>query len=176
MTFVESEIKARNWAQLRCGCGQSGAHLADDLLRLTQRTDDDPHGARLFDGHAFDDVVLYEPAPAIVPVALAAIAELRAPAARARFLDLLLSLVAGDGTTTEIAREGRDLEQETITACQAGQWLLCAEVLSGRSGDLPTRAFEVLTVIDDDRARLERLCRAAGDAVDHYAKPPFQDL
>ncbi|MEV4561398.1 hypothetical protein AB0K51_31045 [Kitasatospora sp. NPDC049285] len=90
MTFLELEIKAKDWSQLRCGCGQSGAHLADDLLRLAQQVDDDPHGARPFVGHAFSDVVLFEPAPAIVPIALAALAELRSPTVRGRFLDLLL--------------------------------------------------------------------------------------
>ncbi|MEV4561399.1 hypothetical protein AB0K51_31050 [Kitasatospora sp. NPDC049285] len=84
--------------------------------------------------------------------------------------------MAGDGTATEIARERRDLEEESLTACQDGSWLLYAELLAATSTDLATRAFEVLTAMEDDHTRLERLLRIAGDAVDHYAKPPFQDL
>ncbi|MCC9309382.1 hypothetical protein LN042_20240 [Kitasatospora sp. RB6PN24] len=176
MTLVELEIGTRQWSELRCGCGQSGAHLADELLRLARREDEDPHGALGLAGHAFSDVVLFEPAPAVVGVALAALADRPSAVSRARFLDLLLSLVAGEGTAEEVAREGRDLEEESIAACRNGLWLLYAEVFAGESADLATRAFEVLTVIEDDRGRLERACDVAGDAIAWYAKPPYQEL
>ncbi|WP_427164078.1 hypothetical protein ACQF4J_00035 [Streptomyces sp. C1-1] len=164
MRGVEREIARQDWTGMRCGCGGSAEHLAGDLLQLAGRGPGHQPCHVSLEDHVWSAVVLWEPAPAVTSVALAALADGVAPPAREWFLDLLQHLVAGEGTAGESAsaRRGLDLPQLCRDRAVQGSWLLYAEVMSNRSVGAGT-AFEILTVVEPDRARLQRLREIAAD-------------
>ncbi|WP_406863293.1 hypothetical protein ABZO31_23750 [Streptomyces sp. HUAS MG47] len=163
MRLVESEITRHDWTSMRCGCGSSAEHLAGDLLRLTGGgSRQEPRHVDL-EGHVWSPVVLWEPAPAVTSVALAALADDVPPTARESFLDLLQCLVAGEGTDEESARRGLDLPELCRGHATQGLWLLYGEVMSNRSPGAAGSAFEILTVVEPDRARLQRVREIAAD-------------
>ncbi|MFE7594735.1 hypothetical protein ACFU6K_35555, partial [Kitasatospora sp. NPDC057512] len=63
-------------------------------------------------------------------MALAALADDVAPAARGRFLDVLRHLVAGEGTDAESARRGLDLPELCRNVAAQGLRLLYGEVMT----------------------------------------------
>ncbi|WP_338703311.1 hypothetical protein V2W30_38870 [Streptomyces sp. Q6] len=160
---MEMEIARHDWTGMRCGCGDTAAHLVAELLQLTEDGDERASVQAGLEHHVWSSVVLWEPALAVTSVALAALAEDLEPAARLRFLDLLQYLVTGEGTDRESAAEGLDLPERCRSAATQGMWLLYQEVMSTRSPGLAGAAFEVLTVIEPDRARLARVREAAAE-------------
>lgn len=146
-----------------CGCGGSAEHLAWDLLELAGSGSRQKPSIVSLEEHAWSPVVLWEPAPAVTSVALAALADDLAPTAREWFLDLLQHMVAGEGTDRESARRGLDLPEVCRDLAGQGLWLLYEEVMSNRSLGAAGTAFEILTVVEPDRARLQRVREIAGD-------------
>ncbi|MEU8774370.1 hypothetical protein [Streptomyces sp. NPDC048606] len=163
MRQVEDEIARQDWKGMRCGCGRSAAHIARELLRITAGGARDEATSRDFEQHVWSPVVLYEPAPAVTSVLLAALAAEPAPDTRFRLLDLLQSLVTGEGTDPDSARRGLDLPELCRERAARGIELLHREVLSNRSPGAAGAAFEILTVLDPDRARLRDLRETAAD-------------
>jgi hypothetical protein len=161
MEIVELEIAGHDWKRLRCGCGKSAAHLADDLLRLARAETDSEADRISLDSHVMLSSVLMEPAPPVVSVALASLTDKTSPAARHKFLETLLFLVAADGQATEPARQGRDLPAECHAAAKSGIWLLYREVFAGATVGASSYAYEILTLIDEDEDRLDRVRVAA---------------
>ncbi|MFF9568320.1 hypothetical protein [Streptomyces sp. NPDC014685] len=163
MRLVEMEIARHDWDGMLCGCGGSAEHLARDLLQLA---DGEPgRGLDHFhlEAHVWSAAVLWEPAPAVASVALAALADDAAPTVRERFLDLLQRLVAGESTDGESARQGFDLPERCRGLARQGLWLLYGEVMANRSLGTAGAAFEILTVVEPDRARLQRVREVAAD-------------
>ncbi|MFD8783601.1 hypothetical protein [Kitasatospora sp. NPDC059599] len=160
MRLVEMEIARQDWKGMLCGCGDSAEHLARDLLQLAGRGPLQRPCHVSLEEHVWSPTVLWEPAPAVTSVALAALADDVAPTARAWFLDLLQCMVAGEGTAWESARRGLDLPELCRDLAVQGLWLLYGEVMSGRSPRAGT-AFEILTVVEPDRARLHRVRETA---------------
>ena len=162
MRLVKLEVDRYDWAQLRCGCGQSGEHVAERLLEVAMT----PPGGDLdfdwLDGHIADSVVLYEPAVPAVSVALAALADDVSPAGRFAFLELLLALVAGESSAWSLAAEGRDIPEECRTAAAGGLWLLYSEVFALRSKGAAASAFEILTIVEPDERRLAMVREVLG--------------
>ncbi|MGW3178845.1 hypothetical protein ACWDD9_06250 [Kitasatospora sp. NPDC001119] len=163
MRLVETETARQDWKGMLCGCGGSAEHLARDLLRLAGGGSGAEPGQVDLEWHVWSPVVLWEPAPAVASVALAALADDVAPAARARFLQLLQCLVAGEGTDAESARRGLDLPGLCRNVAAQGLWLLYGEVMANRSLVGAGTAFEILTVVEPDRARLHRVRELAAD-------------
>lgn len=160
--LVEMEIARQGWKSVLCECGGSAEHLALDLLRLAGSGPGQQPGHVSLEEHVWSPTVLWEPAPAVTSVALAALADDVAPPAREWFLDLLQCMVTGEGTDRESARRGLDLPELCRDIVVQGLWLLYAEVMSSRS-PWPGIAFEVLTVVEPDRARLQRVREIAAD-------------
>jgi hypothetical protein len=168
MRLVQLEIAMLDWAGTPCGCGRSAGHVADDLLRVAQGL---THGIRsALDGHAWSAPVLFLPAPAVTSVALAALADDIPPAARIEFLDLLLCMVAGDGTDFEGAARGLDLPALCRDIATRGLWLLYEEVASGRSVPAAGTAFEILTVVEANRKRLHEVRESLGELLPSYCR------
>lgn len=163
MDVVEAEIAGQDWSSLRCGCGASARHLADDLLRLARAERTDDVECDVLGGHVMRPSVLLEPALPVVSVALAALADQTAPSVRFTFLEMLLLIVAGEGQAAELALQGRDLVEECRMAARSGIWLLYSEVFSGRSVGSASYAYEILTLIDEDEDRVSRFRVAAGE-------------
>ncbi|MFE9606841.1 hypothetical protein [Streptomyces hokutonensis] len=163
MKLVELEIERHDWANLRCGCGLPATHVAADLKQLVGSTEEDGFDIESLDGHVLMPSVLFEPSVPTVSVALAALADDVSSSARDKCLDLLLLLVAGEGQATESSLAGRDLVDECISAAKFGMWLLYSEIFSGRSVDASSNAYEVLSLIEDDADRLDRVRVTGGD-------------
>ncbi|WP_418955477.1 hypothetical protein [Streptomyces tritici] len=164
MRRVEREIAGHDWPGMLCGCGGPADHVARDLLALAGSGSAREPRLVSLEEHVWSPVVLWEPAPAVTSVALAALADGEVPlAAREWFLDLLHSTVAGEGTDGESARHGLDLPELCRARALEGLWLLYEEVTANRSLAAVGSAFEILTVIEPDRARLQRVRELAAD-------------
>ncbi|MFI6875401.1 hypothetical protein ACIBL6_18370 [Streptomyces sp. NPDC050400] len=163
MRLVEMEITRHDWKSMLCGCGASAEHLARDLLQVAGGGVRDEASHVSLEEHVWSPVVLWEPAPAVATVALAALADDVEPASREWFLDLLQYLVAGEGTDGESARRGHDLPEMCRSLALQGLWLLYEEVMSNRSLGAVGAAFEILTVVEPDRGRLQRVREIAAD-------------
>ncbi|MEV6011970.1 hypothetical protein AB0M29_34805 [Streptomyces sp. NPDC051976] len=163
MRLVEMEIARQDWKGMLCGCGGSAEHVGRDLLQLAGRGPRQEPSHVSLEEHVWSPPVLWEPAPAVTSVALAALADDVAPTARAWFLDLLAHMVAGEGTDWESARRGLDLPELCRDVAGQGLWLLYGEVMSNRSLGAGGIAFEILTVVEPDRARLQRVREIAAD-------------
>ncbi|MFJ2898171.1 hypothetical protein ACIO87_25175 [Streptomyces sp. NPDC087218] len=165
MRLVEMEIARHDWGGMRCGCGGPAEHLARDLRRLAGGGAGQEPGDVDLEEHVWSSVVLWEPASAVASVALAALADDDVvPPARERFLDLLHHLVAGEGTDGESARRGLDLPELCRGVALQGIWLLYGEVMSNnRPPGTAGAAFEILTVVEPDRTRLQRVREVAAD-------------
>ncbi|MFJ3902899.1 hypothetical protein [Streptomyces sp. NPDC090025] len=154
MNLIEREIARQDWQSMRCGCGDTAEHLAGDLRQLAGRGPEQRPVHVSLEEHVWSPATLWEPAPAVTSVALAALADELAPLARGWFLELLQRMVAGEHT-------------ERAEHCQAiaaqGIWLLYEEVMSRRSPADAGDAFEILTVIEPDRARLQRVREIAAE-------------
>ena len=163
MRLIEMEIARQDWKGMLCGCGSSAEHLAQDLLRLAGGGSGREPSYVSLEEHVWSPVVLWEPAPAVTSVALAALADEAARTAREWFLDILQHMVAGEGTDWESAGRGLDLPKLCRDLAVQGLWLLYEEVMSNRSLGAAGTAFEILTVIEPDRARLQRVREIAAD-------------
>jgi hypothetical protein len=163
MRLIEMEIARQDWKGMLCGCGNSAEHLALDLLRLAGGGPGLEPSYVSLEEHAWSPVVLWEPAPAVTSVALAALTDEVARTAREWFLDLLQHMVAGEGTDRESAGRGLDLPELCRDLAAQGLWLLYEEVISNRSRGAAGTAFEILTVVESDRARLQRVREIAAD-------------
>lgn len=163
MRLVETEIARQVWKGMSCGCGDSAEHLAGDLLQLAGgRFRQEPSHVG-FEGHVWSPAVLWEPAPAVTAVALAALADDVPATAREWFLDLLQRMVAGEATDHASARRGLDLPELCRDLAVRGLWLLYEEVMSNRSSGSAGTAFEILTVVEPDRVRLQHVREIAAD-------------
>ena len=161
MRLVKPEIALQDWAGTPCGCGCPAGHLAEDLLRVARGQ---ARGAvSALEGHAWSPPALFLPAPAVTSVAVAALADDIAPGARDEFLDLLLHMVAGEVTCPAGAARGFDLPALCRDIAARGVWLLYGEVTSGRSVRAAGTAFDILTVVETNRARLLGVRDSAGE-------------
>ena len=143
MRLIEMEIARQPWKGMLCGCGNPAEHLAQDLLRLAGRGPEREPSYVSLEEHVWSPAVLWEPYPAVTSVALAALADELAPAARGWFLDLLRCLVAGEGTDFASAGHGLDLPEICRERAVQGLWLLYEVVMSNRSTSDAGIAFEI---------------------------------
>ncbi|MFD3437672.1 hypothetical protein ACFWU3_09240 [Streptomyces sp. NPDC058685] len=154
------ELERHDWAALRCGCRESGAHLPETFSRLLEaRTIEETVGHRL-DGHLEEQSMLFQVAPHAVPVILAALQEEDLPAfVRSHFLTVLWRLVTGESHRSEAEAGSPDLEEECCAGAREGIWLLYHEAVSG---DVET-ALDILEFVDPDEARFEAFRSALQD-------------
>ncbi|MFE7414824.1 hypothetical protein [Streptomyces laurentii] len=161
MNLVDLEIARHDWRNIPCGCGESAEHLPADLRRLTEPGPAQGPIETGLEDHAWSVRGLWDPAPAVTSVVLAALADERTPYARLPCLDVLHRMVAADGTHPQAARPDLDLPALCRDLAVGGTWLLYREVMTFQDPGQAGAAFEILTVIETDRDRLERLREAA---------------
>lgn len=162
MKLVELEISLQAWQSMSCGCGHSAGHLAGDLLRLA-RGQCDLSASDALENHVWTPPTLYSPAPAVTSVALAVLAEATSPTIRDQFLELLLRMVAGEGSDADSRARGLGLAEVCRQAASPGAWLLYSEVSSGRCVNAAGNAFEVLWLVESDRPRVQGVRESAAD-------------
>lgn len=161
MKLVELEIAQWDWAVMDCGCGRSAGHVAELLLEVARGRSQGVTGA--LDGHVWSSPTLFGPAPAVTSVAMAALADNVPPQARTEFLNLVQLMVTGEGTDFGSAAQGLDLPELCRKITARGQWLLYGEVVSGRSVMDAGTAFEILTVVEENRGRRQALREQVGE-------------
>ncbi|MHC6630505.1 hypothetical protein ACYTFC_31160 [Streptomyces globosus] len=95
--------------------------------------------------------MLFQVAPHVVPVILAALTEELPQFTRDHFLNMLWYLVTGESHATEVESGRPDLEIECRAAVGEGVWLIYKEAVSG---DAET-ALDILEFADRDSIRFE---------------------
>ncbi|MGW2517194.1 hypothetical protein ACWC09_09195 [Streptomyces sp. NPDC001617] len=145
MPLIDLEIGRYDWSGLRCGCGKSAVHLADDLMRLAGAQTREEASALRIDDHAMIQSFPQEPAVPVAAVLMAALAGDLSLGARTQCLELLAGLVFSDDDDSsercqEIAREGL--------------WTLYRDLWSNASPDLVYYAYYILRIIETDEERL----------------------
>ncbi|MEV6107516.1 hypothetical protein AB0M28_22840 [Streptomyces sp. NPDC051940] len=78
-------------------------------------------------------------------------------------MELLSDLVAGEGQSFLAAGQGRDLPEECRDAARSGIWLICRQICTTSDPDTLNDAYELLTLIEKDKGRLERLRESLSD-------------
>jgi hypothetical protein len=111
MRLIDAEIGRYDWSALRCGCGKTAEHLADDLRRLAAAQSREEARALRIDDHAMVQSFPREPAVSVTSVLMAAPASDLSHVARIQCLDLLIRLVDTDDDESsemcqQIARQG----------------------------------------------------------------------
>ncbi|MFC4080142.1 hypothetical protein [Amycolatopsis samaneae] len=99
---------------------------------------------------------LFEAAPAVVPVLLAALVEGVSPAAKPHVLELLFQLVAGEADEEAAARGNPKLGDECRARAREGLWILYGEL----GGKFDYAARDILDRVEVDRDRFSRLTGA----------------
>jgi hypothetical protein len=171
LELVELEVQRYDWAAMRCGCGRSAGHLADDLVALAQGKGD----LDLVDHVVGPGEILVEPSLPTLAVSLAAIAAGVAGRARADFFHLVLCLIGDNGHAFGLF-EGRDPVAECRELARTGLWTFYAEVLAGHPGSTSAAcAFEIVTILEENggsRNRVLRVQAAAAERLPWDLRPP----
>ncbi|MFI5675131.1 hypothetical protein [Streptomyces cellulosae] len=144
------ELRRHDWSALRCGCGQSGAHLAESFSRLLNARSTQETIGYTLENHLEVQSMLFEVAPHAVPVMLTALGEDLHDSVRGHFLGMLEYLVTGESHQSEIEAGRPDLEEECIAAVREGIVVLYTEAASGDA----EAAFDILEFVDEDEDRL----------------------
>lgn len=163
MELVEVEAGRYNWGALRCGCGSTAGHLGPMLVELARAQSAAQASRYRVVDHVLSAVYLTAPSVPTASVALTALAGDISDAARHAFLELLLSLAAGEGQALDLALAGRDLVRECHAAIRTGLWILYVEVMHPVSVDTASNAFETLSLVEEDQDRLDRVREVAAD-------------
>ncbi|MFG2883525.1 hypothetical protein ACGFYV_14690 [Streptomyces sp. NPDC048297] len=144
------ELGRHDWAELRCGCGQSGSHLVEAFGRLLDARSVRETVGYTLENHLEVQSMLFEVAPHAVPVMLAALGEDLHDSVRRHFLGMLEYLVAGESHRSEVEAGRPDLAEECIAAVREGIVMLYIEAVSGNT----EAAFDILEFVDEDEDRL----------------------
>ncbi|GAA3809096.1 hypothetical protein [Amycolatopsis tucumanensis] len=143
--LVRAELARHDWGRLRCGCGQSGAHLPGTFETILEAAEPrEALGARL-DNHLEISGNLFEVAVPAVEVILAALAGPLPDFARVEFLDMLAVLVSGDS----YAGQPADLGEHCRLKARNGLWTI---LQVGYEHEAET-ARDILWVVDPDQPR-----------------------
>jgi hypothetical protein len=145
------ELRRHDWAALRCGCGQSGAHLTETFRRLLDARSTQETVGYTLENHLEVQSMLFEVAPHAVPVMLTALGEDLHDSVRGHFLGMLEYLVTGESHRSEIEAGRPDLEEQCVAAVREGIVVLYAEAVSGDA----EAVFDILEFVDEDEERLE---------------------
>lgn len=146
------ELGRHDWASLRCGCGETGAHLPFSFTALIGADSLEETVGYTLDGHLEQQSMLFQVAPHAVPVILAALAEELPQFVRSHFLEMLWYLVAGESHASEVDAGLGDLEIECRAAVGEGIWLIYKEASSGDS----ETALDILEFADPDSVRFSQ--------------------
>ncbi|CAL9412007.1 hypothetical protein SUDANB106_01688 [Streptomyces sp. enrichment culture] len=149
MKAWQVEAARHDWSALRCGCGETGAHLPRTFDWLMSARAPGEVTECLLSGHLEEQSMLFRVAPSAVPVILAALAEEPPRFVRGRLLSVLGYLVAGESHRSEAEAGFPDLAEECRRAAGEGLWVLYREAASGDAEAVP----DVLEFADPDQRR-----------------------
>ncbi|MET8411784.1 hypothetical protein ABZV34_27435 [Streptomyces sp. NPDC005195] len=143
------EAQRIDWSSLRCGCGETGAHIPEVFARLLQaRTPSEIADATL-DGHINVQSLLFEVAVPVTSLIAAALQEDLPEAVRVQLLDHLLTCVAGESHWTEVEAGAPEIEVDCQIVAREAIWTLYQEYASGHA----MLARYILEEVDPDQER-----------------------
>ncbi|OXM74146.1 MULTISPECIES: hypothetical protein [Amycolatopsis] len=155
--LVRAELARHDWGRLRCGCGESGAHLPGTFETILEAAEPrEALGARL-DNHLEISGNLFEVAVPAVEVILAALAGPLSDFARVELLDMLAVLVSGDS----YAGQPADLGAQCRLKARNGLWTI---LQVGYEHEAETVA-DILWAVDPDQPRSSHHTMALGKRI-----------
>lgn len=170
MTIRPSLIQAErvDWASLRCGCGETGAHIPETFTNLLDASTPEEMAKASLEGHAHIQSLLFEVAVPVTSMIMAALVEETSEAIHVRLLDELISCIGGESHWTEVEAGAPELEIDCQIAAREGIWALYQEYATGRA----SMARMILDEVDADRDRFEYFDAKLIDRVRKRAKRP----
>ncbi|MFI6659934.1 hypothetical protein ACIBL8_30875 [Streptomyces sp. NPDC050523] len=138
-----------DWGSLRCGCGETGAHIPDTFTRLLEAGTSSEIAGSTLEGHINVQSLLFEVAIPVTSLIVAALQEDLSEAVRLELLDHLLTCVAGESHWTEIEAGAPEIEIDCKIAAREGNWTLYQEYATGHA----MLARYILEGVDNDRER-----------------------
>lgn len=162
--LVDLEIGRHDWATLYCGCLGFAGHLASRLSRLARATTEEEASVDGIHALTESQSIVTATLP-VVSVALAALADDVQEPARRRFAELILGVLCSDGQELTPEFDGRDVLVECEDMVRGALWLLYREVLSATSVGTGSYAFEILSIVENDKQRLELVGTLAGQRI-----------
>ncbi|MFI2765538.1 hypothetical protein ACH5A3_43185 [Streptomyces echinatus] len=151
MTVRPSLIQAQrvDWASLRCGCGNTGAHIPETFASLLVASTPQELADASLEGHVYIQSLLFEVAVPVTSMIVAALGEETSEAVHIRLLDELISCVGGESHRSEVEAGAPELETDCQIAAREGIWTLYQEYATGRA----SMARMILDAVDTDRDR-----------------------
>lgn len=166
LTLVEPELTRRYWR-----APAFARELAEDLHRLAQAESQKAARTAHIERRLWQDPVLRAASVPTVSVAVAALASDIALPAREAFLRLLSGVMGCGHMGFDVP--DRDLYEECEESIRQGAWVLYVEALARRSERTPHEAFELLTMVDEDRERLRHLRNVLDEDLHQWVRDEF---
>ncbi|MFG2944580.1 hypothetical protein [Streptomyces adustus] len=151
MTARPSLIQAErvDWASLRCGCGETGAHVPETFARLLEAGSPAEIAEATLEGHINIQSLLFEVAVPVTSLIAAALQEDLAEPVRLRLLNDLLTCVAGESHWAEVEEGAPGIEVDCQIAAREAIWTLYQEYATGHA----MLARYILEEVDPDEER-----------------------
>jgi hypothetical protein len=163
--IVRQQLDAVDWHRLRTITG-SASGVPEAFRRLLEATSDAEADDAYWklDNRVVVQGQLFDSAPRLVPVLLAALAHVASAVATIYVLDLLVEILDGEADQSEVARGNADLGAEARRAAREGVWL-AHHLASSPEASVRERALMIVHAIDPDHDRSAALIGVArGDA------------
>ena len=143
-----------DWDELRSGSGSSARRVAVDLRALLGIDDDVANEARAdLENPVVSQGHLFECAPAVVSVIVAAVADgTIPPPSLGEVLDLLGRIVAGYSAPSELALGRTDLRRRCHEEAWKGYWALMRVACARDPFNAWKEAVEILSMLDPEHS------------------------
>lgn len=152
--LADKQLRLIPWDELRAGGGDAGGVGADLRMLLFAERDADDGAYERLENEVESQGDVFQCAPAVVSVIVAAVAEGSVPAANlASVLDVLGRVVAGAPGQDEVAAGNGDLRERCHAEAMKGYWSLL-RVAAGRDPFNAWRvARDVLSALDEEHSK-----------------------
>lgn len=152
--FADKQLRMVPWISLRAGSGDA-SRIGDDLRMLLFAEGDADDGAyERLENEVESQGDLFQCAPAVVSVIVAAVAEASIPPANlATSLDVLGRIVAGYADRSEAAAGNGDLREQCHAEAMKGYWSLMKVASERDSFNAWQTAQAVLAVLDEPHSK-----------------------
>ncbi|MET8102371.1 hypothetical protein ABZV29_39020 [Streptomyces sp. NPDC005236] len=155
-----------DWHSLRCGCGETAAHIPETFARLLEARTPSEIAEATLDGHINIQSLLFEVAIAVTSLIAAALQEDLPEAVRVQLLDHLLTCVAGESHWTEVEAGAPEIEVDCQIAAREAIWTLYQEYVTGHA----MLARYILEEVDPDQERFSSFDAKLSSRIQKAAK------
>ncbi|KRD40429.1 hypothetical protein ASE27_05930 [Oerskovia sp. Root918] len=152
--LAEKQLCLVPWDRLRAGGGNASGAGEDLRMLLFAEGDADDGAYERLDNEVESQGDLFQCAPAVVSVIVAAVAEGSIPAANlASVLDVLGRVVAGYPDRDEVAAGNGDLREQCHAEAMKGYWSLLRVAVERDSFNAWRVARDVVSALDEEHSR-----------------------